>query len=61
MKRVAFIINFNPTKWLGGFNYIYNLIFFLKKYKIKNIDPVIITNNTKSENFFYQGKKYINL
>ena len=47
MKRVAFIINFNPTKWLGGFNYIYNLIFFLKKYNIKNIDPVIITNNKK--------------
>jgi hypothetical protein len=47
MKKVAFIINFHPQKWLGGFNYIYNLIYFLHKYKIKNIKPVIITNNIK--------------
>ena len=48
MKRVGIIINFNPRDWLGGYNYIYNLIFFLKKYKIKLIKPVIITNNRKN-------------
>ena len=53
MKRIAFIINFNPQKWLGGFNYIYNLILFLKKYKIKSIEPIIITNN-----FNYVSKNY---
>ena len=53
MKRIAFIINFNPQKWLGGFNYIYNLIHFLKKYKIKSIEPIIITNN-----FDYVSKNY---
>jgi len=53
MKRIAFIINFNPQKWLGGFNYIYNLIYFLHKYKVKTIEPVIITNNIK-----YVSKPY---
>ena len=53
MKRIAFIINFNPEKWLGGFNYIYNLIYFLHKYKVKTIEPVIITNNIK-----YVSKPY---
>lgn len=47
MKRVAFIINFNPKKWLGGFNYIYNLLHFLKEYKVNSIKPIIITNNKK--------------
>jgi glycosyltransferase involved in cell wall biosynthesis len=52
--NVGFIINFNPSKWLGGFNYIKNLIFFLGKFKIKNINPVIITNN---KNYFKKEYK----
>jgi len=52
--NVGFIINFNPSKWLGGFNYIKNLIFFLEKFKIKNINPVIITNN---KNYFKKEYK----
>ena len=49
MIKVGFIINFHPKNWLGGYNYIYNLIYFLKKYKINSIKPVIITNN---KNYF---------
>ena len=49
MKKVGFIINFSPNKWLGGYNYIYNLFFFLKKFKINSIKPIIITNN---KNYF---------
>jgi glycosyltransferase involved in cell wall biosynthesis len=43
--NVGFIINFSPSKWLGGFNYIKNLIFFLEQFKINTINPIIITNN----------------
>ena len=37
--NVGFIINFNPSKWLGGFNYIKNLIFFFRKIQNKKHKP----------------------
>jgi hypothetical protein len=52
--NVGFIINFNPSKWLGGFNYIKNLILFLEKFKIKTINPIIITND---RNYFTKEYK----
>ena len=44
MVRVAFLINFNVTKWLGGFNLILNLINAVNKIKNKKIEIVLIVN-----------------
>ena len=42
MKRVAYLINFEHTKWLGGYNLIKNLILIIKKYSNNKIEPVLI-------------------
>ena len=42
MKRVAYLINFEHTKWLGGYNLIKNLILIIKKYSNNKIVPVLI-------------------
>ena len=42
MKRVAYLINFEHKKWLGGYNLIKNLILVIKKYSDNKIIPVLI-------------------
>ena len=42
MKRVAYLINFKHTKWLGGYNLIKNLILIIKRYSNNKIVPVLI-------------------
>jgi len=50
MKRVAFLINFEYKKWLGGFYLIKNLIYSIKKFSVKEIEPVLIVRkNLKKE------------
>ena len=42
MKRVAYLINFEHTKWLGGYNLIKDLILIIKRYSNNKIMPVLI-------------------
>lgn len=42
MLKVGFIINFNSSKWLGGFNLVINLIKSLSLLEDKKIKPVLI-------------------
>lgn len=42
MLKVGFIINFNSNKWLGGFNFVINLIKSLSLLKDKKIKPILI-------------------
>ena len=50
MKRVAYLINFEHKKWLGGYNLIKNLILIIKKYSNNKIIPVLIVKkNFKSK------------
>ena len=44
MIKVGFIINFKPSKWLGGYNYYKNLFKCLDNFTNKKIIPVIITD-----------------
>ena len=46
MIRVAFVINYNPAAWLGGFNVIRNLICSINANKPKNIKIVIFIIKT---------------
>ena len=50
MIRVAFIINFKPKKWLGGFNFILNLIESLSILKNKKIKPILIVDKKFNSN-----------
>ena len=57
--RLAFIINFNIRKWLGGFNIILNLANFLQKNQKKlkhNFEIIIITKNKKDLKNFHVNK-----
>jgi len=45
MIRVAFLINYNPTKWLGGFNVIKNITNSFEFLKNRKIEPLIIISN----------------
>ena len=51
MIKVAFLINFNHLKWLGGTNVIKNLIYCINKFSSKKIKPVLIVrdNLTKKD------------
>jgi hypothetical protein len=52
MIRVAFVINYNPAAWLGGFNVIRNLICSINANKPKNIKIVIFINKDISLKHF---------
>ena len=56
-KKIAFIINFNPDKWLGGMHVIKNLIFCIKKFSNNNIKAVLVVkkNLTKEELKMFEG------
>jgi len=56
-KKIAFIINFNPDKWLGGMYVIKNLIFCIKKFSNNNIKTVLIVKKdlTKKELKIFKG------
>ena len=47
MIRVGFIINFKPSRWLGGFNYYKNLFQCLEKFSNNKIIPVIISDRKR--------------
>ena len=48
--RIAFLINYNPSSWLGGTNVIKNLIYCIKIFSKKKIDPVLIVKKSLSKN-----------
>jgi hypothetical protein len=53
--RIAFLINYNPSSWLGGTNVIKNLIYCIKVFSKKKIDPVLIVRksiSTKDTKYF---------
>ena len=50
MIKVGFVINFDPKKWLGGYNFIINLIKSLSLIKNKKINPVLIVNKNFNTN-----------
>ena len=50
MTRIAFIINFNSRKWLGGFNFILNLIKSLSLLKNKKIKLILIVDKKFDSN-----------
>jgi hypothetical protein len=52
MIRIGFIINFNPAKSLGTFNFIINLIRSISLVDKKKIQPVLIINNNFDNKFF---------
>jgi hypothetical protein len=52
MIRVGFVINFNPEKGLGTFNFIINLIKSISLIDKKKIQPVLIINNNFNNKFF---------
>lgn len=52
MIRIAFIVNFNPNAWLGGYNVIKNLIWSIYLNKPKNIKIVLFVNKDIPSKFF---------
>ncbi len=56
MIRIAFLINFKAKSWIGGYNFIINLIDSLRFLNSKKIQPVLIvgkkfnTKNLKNNN-----------
>jgi glycosyltransferase involved in cell wall biosynthesis len=58
MRRLAFLINFNQNKWLGGLNIILNLINSIcLNHKYKNIKVLLVTNNKRAiKNFKFLNK-----
>ena len=62
MKKInlAFLINFNHKKWLGGLNIILNLANYLaenKKLLKHNINIILITRNDDIKKDFNISKK----
>lgn len=59
MIKVAFLINFNHVKWLGGLNIIINLLNSIASNKayLKKIKLVIIVNNKMNLRKFNVNKK----
>ena len=55
--KIAFIINFNPHKWLGGINVIKNLIYCLNSFSKNKIEVVLIVNKnlSKKESLIFKG------
>lgn len=51
MIKVGFIINYDPIKWLGGYNFVINLINSILLIKKRKIEPVLIVGkNFKFKN-----------
>ena len=46
--RIAFLINYNPSSWLGGTNVIKNLIYCIKTFSKNKIEPVLIIKKSLS-------------
>ena len=60
MKKVAFLINYNPKSWLGGTNLIENFVVCVKRFSKKKIEPILIVR--KSENLKnLKGFKNVNI
>ncbi len=45
MLRVGIVLNFNKDGWRGGYEYIKNLLYCLKKLPKTKIKPIIITDH----------------
>ena len=50
MKKVAFLLNYNPKSWLGGTNLIKNFIECIKKFSTNKIQPVLIVRKSQNLN-----------
>tara|TARA_Y100000590_G_scaffold432245_1_gene548047 strand:- start:202 stop:1386 length:1185 start_codon:yes stop_codon:yes gene_type:complete len=46
MIKIAFLINYNPSSWLGGTNLIKNLIYCIKSFSNKKVEPVLIVSKS---------------
>jgi hypothetical protein len=59
MIRVAFLLNFNQVKWIGGFNIIINLLNSLvaQKTNLKKVKLLIVVNNKNGLNGLSLNKK----
>jgi hypothetical protein len=58
MKKVAFIINFEFRKWLGGYYLIKNLIYCIQKFSNKKIEPVLIVKKNLKRSEFLEFKNF---
>lgn len=52
MIRIAFIVNFNIYKWLGGYNVLKNLIHSIEANKIKNVEVILFINKNLKKKYF---------
>ncbi len=61
MKRVAFIIDYNPSKWLGGIYVIKNLIKCINKFSKNKIETILIVKKDfqKDERKIFKNYKLI--
>ena len=50
MKKVAFLLNYNPKSWLGGTNLIENFIECIRKFSKNEIQPVLIIRKSQNLN-----------
>ena len=60
MKKVAFLLNYNPKSWLGGTNLIENFIKCIRKFSNNKIQPVLIIRKSQNLNDL-KGFKNINI
>ena len=49
MKRIAFLVQANQTDWLGGFNYLRNLVKAIWSNPERTLEPVLIVHPSVSE------------
>lgn len=61
MKKIAFIIDYNPSKWLGGIYVILNLIRCIEKFSKNKIEPVLVVKKKleKNEEKIFKNYKLI--
>tara|TARA_B100001057_G_scaffold103862_1_gene101305 strand:+ start:389 stop:1570 length:1182 start_codon:yes stop_codon:yes gene_type:complete len=60
MKKVAFLLNYNPKSWLGGTNLIENFIECIRKFSKNKIQPVLIVRKSQNLNDL-KGFKNVNI
>ena len=48
MIKIAFLINYNPSSWLGGVNVIKNLIYCITYFSNKKVEPILIVSKSLS-------------
>ena len=58
--RLAFIYD-RPMSYMGGYNYLYNLIFSLDSYGFKRKNIIILTPYNVPKNKLIELRKYGNL